>query len=206
MKYFLFDIGRVLVDFDFQNLYRLHAKHSGRPIVPFTEAELNVRDAVESGEITDAEWLVYLNQSKGLDWSMDDLIGIWSELFTLNQTGCQLFRKALQYEEISVHTLSNIAQHHMDAIEKNWNGFFDGADGLFLSYQMGVRKPNPKIYRDALDQLGVEARQCFFIDDLPENVAAATALGLSAHLFLPEHYVAIQAKAASFFNWTTEHP
>jgi len=201
MKYFLFDIGNVLVDFDFQNLYRLHSKYSGQPIAPFTDAELEMRDAVESGRISDAEWLAYLNESKGLDWSMDDLVGIWSEMFSANKTGRGLFKKATQAVGVSVHTLSNIAKHHMDAIENNWNGFFDGADSLFLSYQMGVRKPHPEIYRHALNQLGVDGAHCFFIDDLPENIEAARTLGIHAHQFLPENYAAIRNAADDFFEW-----
>lgn len=201
MKYFLFDIGKVLVDFDFQNLYRIHSKHSGQPIIPFTDAEIEMRDAVESGRISDSQWLDYLNESKGLDWSMDDLVGIWSEMFTLNEIGYSLFKKAQQAAGVSVHTLSNIAQHHVDAIENNWNGFFDGADGLFLSYQIGARKPQPEIYRHALDQLGADGAQCFFIDDLLENIDAARDAGINAHQFIPENYAAVRSAASEFFGW-----
>ena len=201
MKYFLFDIGKVLVDFDFQELYRLHAEHSGKPMVPFSGRDLEMRDTVESGHIGDEEWLKYLNKAKGLDWSMDDLVGIWSEMFTLNETGCGFFAKAQRDPAVSVHTLSNIAKHHIDAIENNWNGFFDRADGLFLSYQIGVRKPDPGIYRHALGRLGAEPGQCFFIDDLPENVEAARALGIQAHQFIPENHAGIARFAAAFFGW-----
>ncbi len=201
MKYFLFDIGHVLVNFDFQELYKIHSAHSGRPIVPFSDHDLEMRDAVESGRISDAEWVAYLNETKGLSWSLDDLVGIWSGLFTKNETGYGLFKEAQQAAGVSVHTLSNLAKHHRDAIERNWNGFFDGADSLFLSYEIGVRKPHPDIYRHALNELGVSGEDCFFIDDLAENIEAAREAGINAHYFIPENHAAIRKAVADFFEW-----
>ena len=202
MKYFLFDIGNVLVDFDFQELYRIHSEASGKPIAPFSDCDLEMRDAVETGRISDAQWLAYLNETKGLSWSLDDLVGVWSTLFTKNETGYGLFKEAQQAVGVSVHVLSNIAKHHRDAIESNWNGFFDGADGLFLSYQIGVRKPHPDIFRHALDQLGAEGGQCFFIDDLPENIEVARSVGIQAHQFIPKTHTAIREAANDFFEWS----
>ena len=200
MKYFLFDIGNVLVNFDFNELYRVHSDHSGRPVVPFSDADLEMRDAVERGLISDAEWVEYINGARGLSWSEDDLVKVWSELFSVNETGRALFDQAQATAGVSVHTLSNIAKHHMDAIESNWSGFFDGADSLFLSYKIGVRKPKPGIYRHALEQLGVDGAQCFFIDDMSENVEAARAVGINAHRFVPENHAAIRDAALVFFE------
>ncbi len=199
MKTILFDIGNVLVNFDFQELYAIHSAHSGCPLAPFSEQDLERRDAVERGEICDAEWVAYLNETKGLSWSVEDLVEVWSELFTLNETGYGLFRAAIE-SDANVYTLSNIAKHHIDAIEKNWNGFFDGATGLFLSYQIGIRKPHPGIYRHALEALGVPGADCLFIDDLPENVEAARSAGINAFQFVPENHAAIRQAVADFLG------
>jgi len=200
MKYFLFDIGNVLVNFDFNELYAVHSKHSGRPVTPFSERDLEQRDAVERGLISDAEWVEYINEARGLSWSEADLVNVWSELFSVNETGRELFEQAQAADGVSVHTLSNIAKHHMDAIENNWNGFFDGADRLFLSYLIGVRKPQPGIYEHVLEQLGVDGSQCFFIDDMPENIEVARAVGINAHLFIPETHGAIREAVRAFFE------
>lgn len=199
MKYFLFDIGNVLVDFQFERLYEIHASHSGRLPVPFSEHDLEMRDKVERGIITDAQWVAYLNEVRGLAWTEEILIDVWAGLFTRNEAGYGMFRSAIE-SGAAVYTLSNIAKHHMDAIEKNWPGFFDGAAGLFLSYQIGVRKPHPDIYRHALDALGVPGEQCFFVDDLPENVEAARAVGIQAHRFVPEAHDAVRVAADDFFG------
>ena len=196
MKAILFDIGNVLVNFDFERLYEIHAEHSGRPLVPFSDRDLEMRDKVEKGLISDAEWVEYLNGVKGLNWTETDLVNVWAGMFNRNDSGYGLFRSAIE-SGAPVYTLSNIAKHHMDAIEQNWPGFFDGATGLFLSYQIGVRKPHPDIYRHALETLGLAGDECFFIDDLPENIAAARAAGLNAEQFVPENYAALDAVVLS---------
>jgi putative hydrolase of the HAD superfamily len=53
-------------------------------------------------------------------------------------------------------------------------------DAVVISGQVGLRKPDPKIYALLLDQLGLPADSCVFVDDAPINVDAALALGMSA--------------------------
>jgi HAD superfamily hydrolase (TIGR01509 family) len=80
-----------------------------------------------------------------------------------------------------------------------WPGFFDGTTGLFLSYQMGCRKPDEAIYLQMLEQLGAEGKQCIFIDDRPENIETARAAGIHAHQFIPENHAAINKAVGEFF-------
>ncbi|MEN7973428.1 MAG: HAD-IA family hydrolase [Verrucomicrobiota bacterium] len=201
MKYFLFDIGKVLVDFELEEFFRLHADAAGKPLPPFSENDVEKRDALECGLISDADWVDYLNETRGLGWSEADLVATWSRMFSLNEVGCGLFKTARQADGVSVHTLSNIAKHNMDAIEANWNGFFDGMDSLFLSYKIGSRKPHPEIYRHVLGQLGAAGEQCFFVDDLAENIETARELGIHAYQFIPENHDTIRAAANAFFKW-----
>lgn len=200
MKTFLFDIGHVLVDFDFSELFAVLSRQAAAPQTAFSEEDEQQRDAVERGLISDAEWVDYLNRTKGLGWSVSDLVSVWQTLFRVNAAGYALFRKAVECGA-RVYTLSNIAQHHMDAIEANWSGFFDGAAGLFLSYRIGARKPHPAIYEHALNELGVAPEECFFIDDLPDNIGTARRFGIHAHRFIPENHEAVETAAQAFFGW-----
>ena len=197
-KYFIFDIGNVLVDFDFQVLLKQIAADSGTPVEQPTERDLEMHHAVEEGVISDQEFVDFLNKSKGLSWTVDTLIGVWQEMFTVNQTGYGMFREAIA-RGLPVYTLSNIAEHHIEAIERNWPGFFAGATGLFLSYQVGARKPNAEIYRCMLDDLGVKGEQCLFLDDLERNIEAARAAGIQAHQFIPANHAAIRKAVRGFF-------
>lgn len=200
MKYFLFDIGNVLLDFEFGKLLQALADGAGQPARPFSDRDVEMHDAVETGDLSDEKWVEYLNETRGISWTVDDLVGVWSGIFSINETGQGLFRDAVA-AGVPVHILSNIGGHHVDAIKSNWSGFFDGAAGLFLSYEIGLRKPDPAIYHHVLDHLGAEASQCFFIDDRPENIEAACEAGINAHHFIPENHAAIRHEAADFFEW-----
>lgn len=198
-KIFLFDIGNVLVDFDFNVMTKRIEKESGRACGELTERDMQMHDAVERGEISDQQWVDYLNDARGLSWTVDDLIGVWQEMFFINPVGRKLFLDSIA-RGLPVYTLSNIAKHHIDAIERNWPDFFAGATGLFLSYEMGTRKPDSEIYEQALGKLNAEGRQCLFIDDRPENIAAARAAGIHAHQFVPENHDAVDEAIGRFFS------
>ena len=66
----------------------------------------------------------------------------------------------------------------------------EGLDGLFnaqvISAAIGVMKPDPAAYQAILDELSVESKNAFFIDDFEDNVKGAQALGISAVRFTPE--------------------
>jgi putative hydrolase of the HAD superfamily len=200
MKFFLTDIGNVLTDFDDRDLLAAVIRSTSHDPQQATARAPVLDDLVEKGMISDAEYLLRLNEIKGLAWSIDDLTEVWSQVFSLNEAGWKLYEGAAQ-AGVPAYMLSNIAQFHINAIKRNWPGFFDSAKGLFLSYQIGVRKPHPDIYRHVLDQLGAEGDECFFIDDLPGNVEAARAAGMHAHLFMPENFGAIREAADAFFGW-----
>lgn len=51
------------------------------------------------------------------------------------------------------------------------------------SSEVGLRKPDPAVYRLAAERLGVEPHEVVFVDDLPENVAGAEAVGMTGVLF-----------------------
>lgn len=201
MKYFLFDIGNVLVDFNSNELLEEIARSAGRPVEPLTERDLEMIDAVERGIITDEGFVEYLNEAKGTAWTVDDLVDAWSKMFSILEVGHGLFKQAIR-AGVGVYTLSNIAQHHVDAIENNWKGFFGEVTGLFMSYKMGVRKPDASIYTTVLRHLEADGSQCFFIDDRQENVEAARAAGMQAHRFIPENHDAIRKAAQSFFEFS----
>jgi putative hydrolase of the HAD superfamily len=62
-------------------------------------------------------------------------------------------------------------------------GFLDHFDQVTFSYQLGVVKPEPGIYRYALEGLGVAPQDALFIDDRAVNVEGARAAGLNAEIF-----------------------
>jgi putative hydrolase of the HAD superfamily len=57
----------------------------------------------------------------------------------------------------------------------------DEFDVIFNTAEIGVAKPDPAVFRHVLDELGVDAAEALFIDDLVENVEGARSIGLRAH-------------------------
>ena len=62
-------------------------------------------------------------------------------------------------------------------------GFLDPFDHVTFSYELGVIKPDPGIYADAIRGLGVKPEEALFLDDRPENVEGGRAAGLRAELY-----------------------
>ncbi|MFJ6216833.1 HAD family hydrolase [Streptomyces sp. NPDC092296] len=58
-------------------------------------------------------------------------------------------------------------------------GLADLADHIVSSARVGVAKPDRRIYDLAAERAGAAAERCLFVDDRPENVRAATALGMT---------------------------
>lgn len=52
-------------------------------------------------------------------------------------------------------------------------------DAFVVSARLGYLKPDARIYRQAIDEIGLQPSQLLFVDDAPENVHAAISLGLT---------------------------
>lgn len=68
------------------------------------------------------------------------------------------------------------------ALERVWR-IADAFDPLVISAEVGLLKPDPRIYRLALDALGLPGGQVLFVDDFAENVEGARQAGLQALQF-----------------------
>lgn len=90
----------------------------------------------------------------------------------------------LRSRGLRVGLLSNYTTDLTDIIVR------EGLDGLFdaqiISAAIGVMKPDPAAYQAILDELSVESKNAFFIDDFKDNVKGAQELGISAVRFTPE--------------------
>ena len=70
-----------------------------------------------------------------------------------------------------------------------WEGFrptqaiFDRFQGIIVSGSEKLIKPDPAIYRLALDRFGIDPAGALFIDDVAANVAGAESVGIAGHLF-----------------------
>lgn len=99
----------------------------------------------------------------------------------------QKYRLALLSNDVSEWSAYLRKRHHID----------DYIDYAFISGDLGLRKPDPKIYDYALHAMGAKPYECVFIDDSPERVDAAAELGIASILFNRDNiaYKGLQVKS-----------
>ncbi|MCA9794363.1 MAG: HAD-IA family hydrolase [Candidatus Eremiobacteraeota bacterium] len=87
----------------------------------------------------------------------------------------------LSRKHLVVAALSNTIADH--AVELEAIGAYEPFHPLILSFEHGLRKPDPAFYELALQKVGMQSKRCLLIDDLEENVEAARRAGWKTHLF-----------------------
>ena len=89
--------------------------------------------------------------------------------------------KALK-KRYSIALLSNDVSEWSRSL-RGYHGIEPLIDAAFISGDLGVRKPDPRIYSTALETLGARPSECIYIDDYPERVDTARELGICSILF-----------------------
>lgn len=90
--------------------------------------------------------------------------------------------KALQNHGYQTAMLSDVTQYQGEIIRKI--GYYDLFNPVLLSYEIGVKKPNPEAFKILLKNLQVPASYVLFIDDRRENIEAAKNLGIDSIQFI----------------------
>ncbi len=73
--------------------------------------------------------------------------------------------------------LSNAWGNLRQVIERTWQ-IADAFDEMIISAEIGMVKPDPRIYQLAVERLGVRADEAIFVDDFIENIESAQAFGM----------------------------
>jgi epoxide hydrolase-like predicted phosphatase len=81
-----------------------------------------------------------------------------------------------------LYLLTNVAPHTMPVLEQRFS-FLQLFDGILTSFEAHTLKPDPKIFQLLLERFELKASDCFFIDDLEKNIAAAQKLGIDGTVF-----------------------
>jgi putative hydrolase of the HAD superfamily len=114
------------------------------------------------------------------NWAMAEELNRWDvRLWTVENPAMLAWQLQLKERGLKTAILSNMGDSVLESIEReiNWIHRFDV---LVWSFQLGIAKPDPAIYRHTLDELGSRPEETLFIDDKRENVEAARALGIQA--------------------------
>jgi epoxide hydrolase-like predicted phosphatase len=136
-----------------------------------------------SGKIDEAEFWKQVSSEHGIRQVevAENLLGrAFTEALKSHVPVIELI-KELGTSGVKLAVLSNTIEPHAKALRDA--GLYDGFDYLFLSHEVGMRKPDIAIYEHALAELGTKPEATIFVDDDPENVEAAEALGMKGLVF-----------------------
>ncbi len=194
MLRFIFDIGGVLVNFNYQKLAKDFAAITGcrhGPIQKLFEKEMLY--LVETGRLPCDEFYSVHIKSAMPCLSYEEWIEMFREHFVLNPPGFDLLQ-CLKNEGRKTYLLSNLAEFHKIAIERRHPYLFEICERNFFSYEIGFHKPEPQIFETMCLSLGESPENCIFIDDLEENVEGAKSAGLMAVHFSNDRILEITDK------------
>jgi epoxide hydrolase-like predicted phosphatase len=138
--------------------------------------------AVESGRISQREYEATLAGLLGVD--SRDLLGRALGDLRPRASVLDLVRR-VRAAGARVAVLSNSwGSGEYDPYEGY--GLDERFDAVIISDQVGLRKPDPAIYRLAVAKIGVVASSCVFVDDTAANLPAASELGMAVVHFADE--------------------
>jgi glucose-1-phosphatase len=182
--WFLFDLGNTVIKLAYErvmeNICKL-ASTKRDELVDLLEQAGGYRD-LERGAITFVEFYDFLRERAEYRGSLGDLQETWSDFFDGAVPGIEevLERVRQQYR---VAFLSNSNELHADVIPRKYAALFRADDRFIFSHRFKCAKPDPEMFRRALEVIGALPQHAIFVDDAMENVLAARLIGMKAYQF-----------------------
>jgi len=194
---FLFDIGNVLVHFDFAKAVRRLAETSeATPDAMKTLLE-PIKEDLESGRMSDDDFITQSIARIGFGGSRAEFAEIWSDIFTENIPMTALVRRLAR--EHPLYLFSNTSGLHKEWFMRRFDVFAQFRGGIF-SHEAGCMKPDAAIYEKAIAQLDLDPAQTFYIDDLPENIAAGERLRFTTHHYASDRHEALEQRVERWLS------
>ena len=176
-KAVVFDLGKVLVDFDYSIATRKIAARSTLPpdrIHHFIGSS-GIVVKYEAGLLTRREFFEEARQAMGFKGTFDEFGEYFADIFTAIPGMIEL-HGALRRRAVPTYIFSNTNDLAIEHVRRNFP-FFKNFDGYIFSYEIGAMKPEAKIYEALEKQAGRSGEDILYLDDRPENAAAGAARG-----------------------------
>jgi putative hydrolase of the HAD superfamily len=191
----IFDIGNVLLTFDYFIAERALLSHTGRKAAPSIEELHPHRMAHETGTISKEEFIRVVREAFAHDGPEDHFMELWTRIFQVNTPMLEWARSL--HGKTPLYLLSNIGCIHHDHIFEEYDFFTTlFVDGIY-SYKAGVMKPETLIFEMAQTQFGVDPSTTLYIDDLEENVRGAESVGFIGHHYDPARHNLFEQRISS---------
>ena len=177
-----FDIGNVLLRFSSRDvLKRIAWEVRGCPVKLAKYLwHSDIGERIERGELTGDQLYALFQTELGYKGTPAQFRLLWCDHFTLDRGSYAVLKRTAK--NVPTYLLSNTNALHIDFIRERYE-FPSLVRGAILSHELGLRKPDPAIYRAALKMSGTQPEETVFVDDLKPNVEAAKKVGMIAIRF-----------------------
>lgn len=182
IKLFIFDLGKVLVDFDFSVAVKRIEKLC--PVNPLKLAALFQRSELaehwDKGILPPEQFYQWVQKEMNFPVGIEEFIPIWNEIFSENEEMIFL-AKSLKHN-YQVVVLSNTNPWHARYLEQRYSWLKD-FDDFIASCDVHLLKPDTRIFDLVLKKRGAMPSETIYIDDIEKNVEGAMSLGINGLVF-----------------------
>lgn len=175
---FLFDIGNVILFFDFNLAVRRVADRCQLPEAEIFPAITDLTLVFERGELETSHFASAAAERIGFSGAPDELVTALEDIFTVNEPMVELI-ESLSAKGHPLFLLSNTNAIHVRYFTGQFP-VFERFDGATYSHEVGAMKPSPEIYQSAISSHGLDPATTIYIDDVAVNAEAGRAAGLQA--------------------------
>jgi glucose-1-phosphatase len=179
----VFDLGQVLIPFDWKRGYAALAGFSPYPPEEIRRRikETGLFGIFERGQIEPAGLAQRFSALLDIDVPFDKFRELYSSIFFLETIVPDEMLAGL-HSNYRLLLLSNTDAIHYGWVKEKYP-IMRHFDHCVLSFELGLRKPEPGIYQEAIRQAGWAPAEIFFTDDIVENVDSARLAGIDAVQF-----------------------
>lgn len=180
----LFDVGNVLIQLNYDRIFELWAQPGGhdpkalRKLFTLTDAFYEY----ERGATTTADYVVSLNKLIGTSLDVDQFRLGWNAIFDGEIDGmAQLLDDVAGQARLFAFSNTNV--DHVEVFSE-YDNILGRFEKVFVSNDVGERKPDVAAYSKVINQIGVSAEKVLFLDDIDDNIQGAVKAGLHAVQFV----------------------
>ena len=179
----IFDFGSVLVDWNPERLYGPYFNDDAKMRYFLTEICPHAWNAQadagrSTAEITEERVAVHPEWEKEIRM----YFGQWIKMMGEQIPGMQELVEELKNRGYRLYGLTNWSAETFPLVKDNYP-VFRLLDGIVVSGEEKIAKPDPGIFRILLQRYGLKPEECLFIDDNPGNVSTGESLGIRGLIF-----------------------
>lgn len=177
IKAIVFDLGGVFFSINYQSEYKRLIKEfpniSPKKISSIISGKLG--NQYRLGKITKREFWKKAKKIAGFNFDTKKFAEMWHSGYKLNN---QIKKQIIDLrKDYKIGAISGNTRERVSFLDKKYD-FKKYFDDIVLSYNLGINKPNIKIYKEILKRLKIKGNECVYIDDTKKRLIPARKLGM----------------------------